>query len=120
MPDTSSTQTGNLPDKRAAAPVYWRVEGSLLELSALRQVGFFTWNARSFAEFVSEIHAGRSTILFLPQYREPMALRILEAGRDILRPYPEYPGREHWADRIFYRCDDLGMVVARDDLGATA
>src|SRR5437588_12657977 len=50
MPDTSSTQTGNLPDKRAAAPVYWRVEGSLLELSALRQVGFFTWNARSFAE----------------------------------------------------------------------
>jgi long-chain acyl-CoA synthetase len=30
--------------------VYWRVEGSLLELSALRQVGFFTWNAQSFAE----------------------------------------------------------------------
>ncbi|HEY6128485.1 MAG TPA: SDR family oxidoreductase [Candidatus Acidoferrum sp.] len=31
-------------------PAYWRVEGSLLELSALRQVGFFTWNAQSFAE----------------------------------------------------------------------
>lgn len=30
--------------------IYWRVEGSLLELSALRQVGFFTWNAQSFAE----------------------------------------------------------------------
>jgi alcohol-forming fatty acyl-CoA reductase len=30
--------------------VYWRVEGSLLELSALRQVGFFTWNSQSFAE----------------------------------------------------------------------
>jgi long-chain acyl-CoA synthetase len=30
--------------------VYWRVEGSFLELSALRQVGFFTWNAQSFAE----------------------------------------------------------------------
>ena len=29
---------------------YWRVEGSLLELGALRPVGFFTWNARSFAE----------------------------------------------------------------------
>src|SRR5437764_435519 len=50
MPDTSSIQSRNLPDKRAAAPVYWRVEGSLLELSALRQVGFFTWNAQSFAE----------------------------------------------------------------------
>ena len=29
---------------------YWRVEGSLLELGALRPVGFFTWNAQSFAE----------------------------------------------------------------------
>ena len=31
-------------------PVYWRVEGSLLELGALRPVGFFTWNSQSFAE----------------------------------------------------------------------
>ncbi|HKW33536.1 MAG TPA: SDR family oxidoreductase [Candidatus Acidoferrum sp.] len=31
-------------------PLYWRVEGSLLELGALRPVGFFTWNARSFSE----------------------------------------------------------------------
>ncbi|HEY6946153.1 MAG TPA: SDR family oxidoreductase [Candidatus Acidoferrum sp.] len=29
---------------------FWRVEGSLLELGALRPVGFFTWNARSFSE----------------------------------------------------------------------
>jgi thioester reductase-like protein len=29
---------------------YWRVEGSLLELGAMRPVGFFTWNARSFSE----------------------------------------------------------------------
>lgn len=63
-------------------------------------------NARSFAEFVSEIHAGRSSILFLPHYREPMAQRLLEASRDILRTYPEYPGRERWVDRIFYRGDD--------------
>jgi len=63
-------------------------------------------NAGSFAEFVAEIHAGRSSILFMPQYREPMAQRILEASRDILRAYPEYPGRERWADRIFYRGED--------------
>jgi thioester reductase-like protein len=31
-------------------PTYWRVEGSLLELGALRPVGFFTWNSQSFAE----------------------------------------------------------------------
>jgi hypothetical protein len=63
-------------------------------------------NAGTFAEFVSEIHSGISSILFLPQYREPMAQRVLEAARDILRFYPEYPGRERWSDRIFYRSDD--------------
>ena len=34
----------------ARRATYWRVEGSLLELGALRPVGFFTWNAQSFAE----------------------------------------------------------------------
>src|SRR5579871_1482088 len=31
-------------------PVYWRVEGSLLQVGALRPVGFFTWNSQSFSE----------------------------------------------------------------------
>lgn len=29
---------------------FWRVEGSLLNLSAVRPVGYFTWNAQSFSE----------------------------------------------------------------------
>src|SRR5256885_2087329 len=33
-----------------AEPTYWRVEGSLLELGALRPVGFFTWHSQSFSE----------------------------------------------------------------------
>jgi long-chain acyl-CoA synthetase len=37
-------------DMVSRSPTYWRVEGSLLELGALRPVGFFTWNAQSFAE----------------------------------------------------------------------
>jgi thioester reductase-like protein len=32
------------------AVTYWRVEGSLLELGAMRPVGFFTWNAQSYTE----------------------------------------------------------------------
>jgi hypothetical protein len=63
-------------------------------------------NARSFAEFAAEVRQGESSILFMPQYREPMALRTLEAIRDILRPYPEYPGRERWVDRVFYTGED--------------
>jgi hypothetical protein len=63
-------------------------------------------NARSFAEFTAEIRDGRSSILFMPQYREPMAQRLLAASWEILRTYPEYPGRERWPNRIFYRRDN--------------
>lgn len=63
-------------------------------------------NAATFAEFVAEIKAGHTTLLFMPQYREPMALRILQASGDILRRYPEYPGRTRWTDRVYYRCED--------------
>ena len=31
-------------------PMYWRVEGSLLQVGAMRPVGFFTWNSQSFSE----------------------------------------------------------------------
>src|SRR5580698_6910571 len=31
-------------------PVFWRVEGSLLNLTAVRPVGFFAWNAQTFAQ----------------------------------------------------------------------
>ncbi|MFB3127440.1 MAG: haloacid dehalogenase-like hydrolase, partial [Candidatus Acidiferrales bacterium] len=31
-------------------PLFWRVEGSLLNLGAVRPVAFFTWNAQTFAE----------------------------------------------------------------------
>jgi len=31
-------------------PTFWRVEGSLLNWTAVRPIGFFTWNAQSFLE----------------------------------------------------------------------
>ena len=63
-------------------------------------------NATSFSEFVSEIRGGHSAIHFLPHYRQPMTLRLMEAVCDILRPYPEYPERRRWMDRFFYRHED--------------
>jgi hypothetical protein len=63
-------------------------------------------NAGTFAEFAAEIREGHTTLLFMPQYREPMALRILQATGDILRRYPEYPGRVRWTDRVYYRGED--------------
>ena len=34
----------------AREPVFWRVEGSLLNLTAVRPVGFFAWNSQSFLQ----------------------------------------------------------------------
>ncbi len=62
--------------------------------------------ASSFGEFVSEIRSGHSRVLFMPHYREPMALRIIETAWEILKAYPEYTGRERWTDRVYYRHAD--------------
>src|ERR1700676_852716 len=54
--DNSNSRPGSNSGQRPQRPgaskavTYWRVEGSLLELGALRPVLFFTWNSRSFAE----------------------------------------------------------------------
>jgi thioester reductase-like protein len=50
MANPGSNSKGVLPSAGTGAVSYWRVEGSLLELGALRPVGFFTWNSQSFAE----------------------------------------------------------------------
>jgi len=48
IPNGSSNTGGAAGGSRGVT--YWRVEGSLLELGALRPVLFFTWNSRSYAE----------------------------------------------------------------------
>jgi hypothetical protein len=34
--------------RRPTAPVYWRVEGSLLELTTVRPIAFFAWNSQTY------------------------------------------------------------------------
>jgi thioester reductase-like protein len=59
LADPADPDDGHLPqspDSAAAAtararpsnPVYWRVEGSLLELTTVRPIAFFTWNSQTF------------------------------------------------------------------------
>src|SRR5438552_14416688 len=50
MAQPKSNSSHVSPAAGTGAVSYWRVEGSLLELGALRPVGFFTWNSRSFSE----------------------------------------------------------------------
>jgi thioester reductase-like protein len=46
--ETSNHQPDACP--RVSPTVYWRVEGSLLDLTVVQPVAFFTWNAQTFSE----------------------------------------------------------------------
>src|ERR1700740_3167644 len=50
MTELSANSKRTSTDGASRPATYWRVEGSLLELGAMRPVGFFTWNSQSFAE----------------------------------------------------------------------
>lgn len=65
-------------------------------------------NAATFAEFAEEIRRdGWSDILFMPQYREPFRLRILQNLCDILEDDPGHSlGWTKWSDRVFYLTDE--------------
>jgi len=68
-------------------------------------------NAGTFAEFVEEIrNDGWSDVLFLPQYREPFRLRILDNLLQILQDDPQHSnGWVHWSARVFY-LNQFGVV----------
>jgi thioester reductase-like protein len=54
-----------LPRPRPSHPVYWRVEGSLLELTTIRPIAFFTWNSQTYSARIWR----RSLVLLLAALR---------------------------------------------------
>ena len=106
-PSRENSSSAHLPDgyggaSRLGAPApaavangavtYWRVEGSLLELGALRPVLFFTWNSRS--------------------YSERWARRAGMAGMALVRPFT-YAASRTFATRFLHT---LLRGVSRDRL----
>jgi long-chain acyl-CoA synthetase len=47
---TTARKSDLTPSSQTPNATFWRVEGSLLNLGAVRPVAFFTWNAQSFSE----------------------------------------------------------------------
>lgn len=69
-------------------------------------------NASSFSEFVDEVRRSRlSTVLFMPQYRDPIPARYIEFAWQAVQAYPDFVGRERWVDRIFFKREEDGKVV---------
>jgi thioester reductase-like protein len=68
-PPESTAPTANgspcAPLSRPSAPVYWRVEGSLLELTTIRPIAFFTWNSQTYISRVVR----RSLVLLMALLR---------------------------------------------------
>lgn len=63
--------------------------------------------ASTFGEFVTEVRAGQSEVLFTTQYFEPFPVRLLQAVQDILGDHESHGlGRARWSDRVFNVCDD--------------
>ena len=48
--NSTVTRDGAESQHQLHEPVFWRVEGSLLNLTAVRPAGFFSWNAQTFLE----------------------------------------------------------------------
>jgi hypothetical protein len=67
--------------------------------------------AGNFAEFVHQVRKERrSHVLFMPQYTEPVSLRIVQQLLDVIREYPDYSaGSRRWDDRVFHP-DQNGIV----------
>ena len=62
-------------------------------------------HGRSLVEFIHEVrYAGFSHTVFMPQYHEPLKLRVLQTMVDVVRDYPDnFEGRRLWSDRVFFR-----------------
>lgn len=71
-------------------------------------------NSTTFSEFVEELRDyGRSNILVMPQYRDPMLSRVMKMIADVMRDNRAHThGWVRWTDRVFVRDHDTGAVEA--------
>jgi hypothetical protein len=71
-------------------------------------------NSGTFGEFAEEIREyGRSHVLVMPQYREPMVSRVIRMIADVMRDNRAHThGWVCWTDRVFVRDHGTGEVEA--------
>jgi len=106
----------------AVGEVYWRVEGSLLNLSAVHLVAFFTWNAHSFAERWAR-RSGLTLLTFLRPLlyasHRIFATRVLHALlRGVSRDRLDLLGEEYFQYVIKPRLKPKGVAQLQKTLAA--
>ncbi len=110
--DPSNHNSGTAPT------VYWRVEGSLLDLTVVRPVAFFTWNAQTFAE-----RFRRRGLIFLMALLRPFlystnrkfATRMVHTVlRGVTRDRLELLGEEYFEYKLKPRLKDTGVQQVKE------
>ena len=108
----------------AAPTVYWRVEGSLLDLTVVRPVAFFTWNAQTFAE-----RFRRRGLIFLMALLRPFlystnrkfATRVLHTVlRGVTRDRLDLLGEEYFQYKLKPRLKEHGVQKVQELVQAGA
>ena len=106
------------------SPVYWRVEGSLLELTTVRPIAFFSWNSQTFAS--RAMRRGLVLLMallrpFLYAANRKMATRIVHAVlRGITRDRLDLLGEEEFQYKLKPLLKEEGVkkLKALQDSGA--
>ena len=70
-------------------------------------------NAATFSEFAEEIRGGAvSHVLVMPQFHDPLIVRILHGLWDVLEDHPEHAeGWVRWSQRVFRRAYDENVYA---------
>jgi len=105
-------------------PVFWRVEGSLLNLTAVRPVGFFAWNSQSFLERWGRRGAMGALAVarpFLYATHRVMATRLLHTVlRGVSRDRLDLLGEEFFEYFLMPRLKPEGVARLREVMAAGA
>src|SRR5579864_652780 len=108
----------------SAPVVYWRVEGSLLDVTVVEPVAFFTWNAQTFSE-----RFRRRGLIFLMALLRPFlystnrkfATRVVHTAlRGVSRDRLDLLGEEFFEYRLKRRLKDRGLQKVRELVQAGA
>ena len=107
-----------------AAPVYWRVEGSLVDLTTVEPIAFFTWNSQTFiARWVRRGLVLMMAVLrpFLYAANRVFATRVVHAVlRGVSRDRLDWLGEEYFQYKLkpHLKAHGLRALKAQLDQGA--
>jgi nucleoside-diphosphate-sugar epimerase len=113
------------PNHNSSSParVYWRVEGSLADLTTVRPVAFFTWNAQTFLE--RWVRRGLVLVVavlrpFLYAAHRVFATRVVHTVlRGISRDRLDLLGEEYFKYKLqpYLKADGVELLKSRIDAG---